>query len=486
MTETTTTTLREKFARWTQLRADSFFNLLTGLSGGEGPDGLGGALASKLAFGFAPNARLDDTTLEEMYHANWLVARVCDLVPDECLRQGFELTTEGDGDPDAVARMGAWLEAMHVRAKLAEAWAWARLYGGGALLLGVDDEREMTEPLDETTIKSFRFVTVLDRRECFPHRLYRDALRPEFGNPETFRIARVTPGGTANVEVHESRLVRFHGVRTSRRKKIANSSWGQGVVQRVWDDIRQYQGAWVAAATLLQDASQGVFAIKNLEALIAADRDDALKTRLQAMDMARSVGRSILIDAESERFERVEANILGGVPAVLDRFMSNLSAATQIPVPILFGEAPAGLNATADNTVRQFYDSLKAVQVNELQPKLQRIVTLLWRAKDGPTRGVEPPNWAIKFRPLWQATEEETADVRLKTAQADQIYLATQVLTPEEVAISRFRAEGFSPETIVDLAVRQAALAADQQPEPKPAPTPAEPQPAPASNGAPA
>lgn len=453
---------RSEFARFARARVDGWANLLTGMTGTEDP--LGIAQQTRVGYAFTANNRIADQTLEDLYHSDPIVARVCDVIPDEATRQGFEVVTDGDDDADVVADMHERLERMHVRAKLAEAWTWARLYGGGALLLGADDGRKMEEELDERNIRSLRFLTVLDRRECFAFQWHRDPLLPNFGEPELFRLARVTQGGTETAVVHASRLIRFHGVRTSRRQKMRNLSWSEGVVQRVWDAIRQYNGAWIAVCTLLQDASQGVFAIKDLAALMAEDSQDALKTRLQLMDMARSVARSILIDAENERFDRVESNVLTGLPEVLDRFMSNLSMATQIPRPILFGEAPAGLNATGDNTIRQFYDYVRSLQVNELQGKLERLIRLLWRAEDGPSGGREPPGWRIEFRPLWQATDAETADLRLKVAQADVAYIQAGVLTPEEVGVSRFRAEGWSMETVVDLTARIAAMEADKEP----------------------
>lgn len=452
----TETTMEERYLQWRKLREDSFFNLLTGLNGGEnGVDATG-----KLAFDFVPNARLFDPLLEELYHHSWLAAKICDVVPNECLRQGFEVTTEGDNDKDAIARLHARLEAMLLVSRTMEAWAWARLYGGGALLLGIDDGREMHEPLDEANIKSFKFVTALDRRECWAVRWFSDPLEPTFGEPEIFRLSRATQAGTQNAEVHVSRLVRFHGVRTSRRKRMANGSWSEGVIQRVWDDVRQYQGAWVATAALLQEASIGVMAITDLEGKIAADKQDEFKMRMQAIALAKSVARLVVIDKDGESVTRTEATVLGGVPAVIDRFMSNLSAATDIPVPILFGEAPAGLNATGDNTIRKFYDGMKTLQESELRQKLQRVIRLLFKAKDGPTAGAEPPNWTIKFKPLWQMTEKETADLRLSVAQADQIYIDKGVVTPAEVATSRFRPEGWSGETVIDLGVRAAEEAA--------------------------
>src|SRR5262249_53791467 len=73
--------------------------------------------------------------------------------------------------------------------------------------------------------------------------------------------------------------------------------------------------------------------------------------------------------------------------------------------------------------------------------------TMVFRSKTGPTKGKEPENWSIKFRPLWQLDELQQADVRLKQAQADDIYLRRGVAQPADIATSRFGGDTYSVET---------------------------------------
>lgn len=58
-------------------------------------------------------------------------------------------------------------------------------------------------------------------------------------------------------------------------------------------------------------------------------------------------------------------------------------------------------------------------------------------------------------------TPAEEVELRAKQAGIDAQYVTAQVLTPEEVAINRFRADGWSPETSIDLAARKALLDED-------------------------
>lgn len=443
------------------IRFDGWLNLLTGVGSGVG----------RTAFQFLHTPRLPDDVLEDLYYGDPYASRICRVVPEEALRRPFTVKTDAG---DLGSALAARLDDLGARAKLLEAWTWARVFGGAALFVGADDGRPPHEPLDRAAVRTVAFLTVVDKRELVPHSWVGDALSPRFGEPETYRLTRAgTGGGQADpgAVVHASRLIRFDGPLTGRRRRAQNHGWSDSELQRVWDALQQFNGAWASAASLLQDASQGVFRIKDLMSLMAGDAQGTLQQRLQLIDMSRSVAKAILIDAEGESFERVETN-LTGLPDVVDKFLLRLAGAAEIPVTILMGQAPAGLNATGDSDVRWFYDRIASAQENYLRPRAERLVRLLLAAHDGPTGGLEPKAWSVQFPPLWQPTEPEKATLRAAVAQTDVAYIQAGVLTPEEVSLSRFRPDGWSMETQVELAARHAIQAADRAAAAAPPPPP--------------
>lgn len=54
------------------------------------------------------------------------------------------------------------------------------------------------------------------------------------------------------------------------------------------------------------------------------------------------------------------------------------------------------------------------------------------------TMGIDPEEVIIQCRPLVELTEAERAELELEHAQKDKLYVDSGVLTPEEVALSRF------------------------------------------------
>src|SRR4029077_7562775 len=100
---------------------------------------------------FAADARLTDAQLEELYQSDAYAARVCHLVPQEALRQGFRVAC---GDPAAETALAARLRALDAPGALAAAWTWGRVFGGGAGLVGADDGRDPRPPLDGGSIRA--------------------------------------------------------------------------------------------------------------------------------------------------------------------------------------------------------------------------------------------------------------------------------------------------------------------------------------------
>lgn len=433
------------------VRADGWFNLLSGV----------GSSTSRAQMSFEVNATeyLGLADMENLYNFDGVAARVVDSVPEHALRQGFTVST---GEASVETALLESLTALDAVGKVRLAWTWGRCFGGGALYIGADDGRGPEEPLDESSVRAMRWLVDVDRRDIYPLTWERDPASGRFGQPETYVLNRIGGAVTDTVTVHHSRVIRFEGASPTRRRRLTLQWWGESVLQRCYQELMQARGAFAAAGDLVQQASQGVLKLKGLMDMMASDTDDLVKRRLHLMDLSRSVARSMLLDADGEDFSRVEASSLSGVAEIMDRAVNLLSAVSKIPVTVLMGQAPAGLNATGDSDIRNWYDGLQAEREQVLRPVCTRIVRLILRSREGPTGGQEPEGWRIVLPSLWQATPVEDADMRSKQATIDTQYISAGVLTPEEVAVSRFRKEGWSSDTSIDLEARAALIEADK------------------------
>jgi hypothetical protein len=475
--------LRDSFKRM-----DSWINAVTGL---------GTSRDKVVAAYFGLTTTLDDQTLEALYDDD-LAARIVDQLPEDALRQGYDVKIPTDEDATDVSAtietekaIAEALEDLSADQRLLEAWSWGRLFGGGVIYVLTDDPGAIDQELRPDQIRRIVSLVVIDKRDIFPMTWDTDPRSPTFGEPLLYQVVR-TGGqgvGAQTMLIHRSRLIIFEGVRTTWRRKALNNGWSLSVLQRVHEALRQFGISWQAVAHRMQDWSQAVFKMDGLISMIASKGKDALKERMEIVDMSRSTARAILVDAEKEEFTSNETSFTGAAD-ILGKMMLRMSAAAYMPATILFGQSPAGMDATGQSDQAIWDDRVKSAQEQTLLPRLERLVFLLLSSREGPTNGQVPDGWKIDFRPLRQMTEKEHAEIRKLTSDADSIDINAGVLTPEEVALSRYRATGYSTETKIDLELRKEVQEADRdraieaannpQPEPVPgAPAPGTPEPQP-------
>ena len=92
------------------------------------------------------------------------------------------------------------------------------------------------------------------------------------------------------------------------------------------------------------------------------------------------------------------------------------------------------------------------------------------------TNGNEPENWDFKFNSLWIETDKEVTTARKMQAQVDEIYKEIGVLSAEEIANNRFKPDGYSFDTHIDVknrpeiieALAKAAIDTAKNPMPTP------------------
>lgn len=458
-------------------RADSWANTLTGL---------GNALRDKREWTyFLSRSRMSDQLLENLYHQEDIAARIVDALPSEALRNGYYLSSEDD-DPDLASALIEYDRAHRLKfaRKLKEAAIWARLFGGAVIYLGIDDGQSEDMPVNEKAVQSIRWAQVLDRRYILPVTYYRDTDR--YGEPEIYQIQRtakptVTDGAVlqSGAKIHESRLLRLDGALTSQTRQDQNNGWSDSVLEKVHEVIRDFGSSWQAVNHLLQDAGQGVFKIRGLIETMAEGGKNALIERMQLIDMSRSVARAIALDAELEEFERAHYTFQG-LPDIMRLQMVRLAAAANMPVIVLMRQSPSGLNATGDSDIRLWYDQVKEYQTDTLQDLITRYYELVCAASD--FTGTRPDSWSVRFDRLWQMTDQEQAALEKAVAEKDKVYIDAGVVLPEEVALCRFKARGFSMDTQIDTGAREEMCEAElelarekagEAPEPPPIQAPA-------------
>ena len=391
----------------------------------------------------------------ELWRGSDMAARVIEVWPEEMLRKGFCVVTPDNKDGEE--KLKTVFAALELDTALLTAMNYMRAYGGGAILVGAfDGEPDLTMPLVPSRIKEsgVEWLTVLTPREIQPSRYYTDPRSKNHNKPSHYRLTPRTPqGGTTTIaqvqtEIHESRIIPFDGPRAD-KFYYTEYGWGDSALTRVWEVLRGYNTAWGSIFNVVSDFSLGIYKVAGLAGMLSRDSSSALTKRLQSIDFIKSVMRAIVVDKESEDYTRIGTPVTG-LSDLMDRSNERLAAAVGVPLTVLMGKSPGGLGSNGDSEIRTFYDRVAKEQKRILTPAIKKLVDIL-----APSLGIAP-NYEIKYESLWQQNDEEMARARNTQANTDVAYINAGVLYPDEVAKARFQGSGYSFETPVDFAEREA------------------------------
>lgn len=355
------------------------------------------------------------------------------------------------------------LRDIHADVMIREAMHYERAICAGALLIGANDyTTDLRKPLDLRRVRSLDYLTPIEARELTPLYWYNDPFAPRFGDVAIYQLIPQIVGSSLDgqyrngiTQVHESRLIVFPGIKTTRRNLAgAMNGFGDNVFTRIYRALRGYNSANQNAETLLADFAQAVYKIKGLAELMMRDKN-ALFDSMMNVELSRAIARAIVIDSEEE-FER-KSTSLAGYSDVLNCLTQNLCASTGYPATLLVGKSPDGMNATGSSDIRLFYDHVATGQTQRVAPPIMRLVEIeIACAGQDP----ETVNHSVEFCPLWQPTQKEVCEAQFIQAQTDEKYVTMEAASPEEVAITRFAGDQFSYAPIrVDFEARHAMTA---------------------------
>jgi phage-related protein (TIGR01555 family) len=373
-----------------------------------------------------PNGIMTDEELEDIWINDGLGTNIVKSIPDDMFREGwdYEFPDEDELDAKELADIyNTTLENIGALAKIRLGFYWARLYGGAVILIGALDGHGLDTPLMPQRMRSFEYLRVIDRSDIvFSNIQFQlDPEKSRYGLPEFYPIQFTTAeGGQMERKVHYSRIIEIHGdpipegaTRYDREQRY----WGLSVMQNVIEKLDIVGSSIGSVGHLLDEFSVGKYKLSDLADILSqADGADLIKKRVEVMDMTRSVFHSMYFDKEDD-FIRENVSF-AGVPEVLYILFMLVSSCTGIPITRLFGVSPAGMNATGESDMRNYYDKVRSKQIAEAEPILLRLLRIIsqWQNKPEPY---------VKWRPLQQLSPKEKAEVDKLEADTEQVKAST-------------------------------------------------------------
>lgn len=359
---------------------------------------------------FSPytSGNLSRGVLESMYANDWLAAKICNKPAQDATRKFIKLLDEDKKIEKELMRLG-------LRQKCTQAIQWARLFGGAGVVIVTDGDNR--EELDPAKVNKIISLDVYDRWYLYPIEYDQDPTSPTYMRPSMYQNGY---GGT----FHASRVMKFYGAPLTYQQMVNNLFWGGSLIQLYYQAVKNFQATTHDARFILSELNIGILKIPSLTAMQAGGANNPavskVQTRVNAFNKTKSNQRVAAIDKE-EDFSFVNRT-LTGLPEVMDRFQTQISAATDMGDLILFGKSVGGLADNNEGQILVYEDLVESIQHNQVAPAVDTILSCLTKGKE-----IE---W--EFKPLRQLTDAGRAEVMDKSANALQKMAETVGLTPEE------------------------------------------------------
>lgn len=355
----------------------------------------------------------DYYTLNILFRDNWIAKAIIEKPANEMLKNGFSIHSQIE--PDKIDKiMNIW-QKTKTQNKFLKCLKWARLYGGCLLIPMIENQGDLSKPLDYETIMpdSYKGCFTVDRWSGVSPsiELVDNITDPDFGQPEYYDVSDNTTGKT--FRIHHSRVIKMIGREMPYWEEIAETYWGASELEHVYTELKKRDDTSANISFLIFLANIRVFKMEGMSQMLSIGDQQAAQRVYETMKTMNHLmcnTGTLAIDKE-EDFAMHGYSFIG-INDVYESFMLDISGAAEIPVDKLFGRSPSGFNSGAE-TLQNYYDTIDEKRETYVREPLEKIVKIITMS----ALGEIPDDIEIDFNPVRRPSDLEKSDLAQKNAQ---------------------------------------------------------------------
>jgi uncharacterized protein len=361
--------------------------------------------------------------LNYLYKNEGIVQTFVDLPVDEAFRNGFILDTKDKQfNPEMIEEVQDWTEDSGLLKAYINATKWARLFGGGGLI--INDGTKLESPLKIENIKkgqniAFKDVSLWELTQF--NTTYQEwdgkadivkgfdsEKKPvnEFSKNETQYFY------WQGKKIHKSRVLKIDGKTPTPQLRPLLRGWGMSVVEKIIKPLANYYKLNDMTANYIDQAKVDIFKFTGLNEAFETDAGaTALQTKASIAGLLKGLNNGLAIDAEDDYIQKQIS--FTGIPDLKEQIRIELACSLQFPISKLFG---TGSKVWGEADDLENYNSM--VESNIRTPECRYQLKFLAEIGFLSVLGKKPSTpIRIKFRQLRVLSPLEEA--KLKSQQAD-------------------------------------------------------------------
>lgn len=344
----------------------------------------------------------------------------------ELTREWIEFTSkEDDGDSNAekIKEIEEEFKRLNVRGVIQKAAEHDALFGRGQIFLDIDRaDRKLPLVLDPRTVKQGSLKQIVPVEAVWTTPSGYNALDPVA--PDFYRPSKWFMLGQ---EVHASRLMTIVTRELPDILKPAFNFAGMSLSQLAEPYVDNWLRTRQSVSDLINNFSITALAT-SMDQVLSGDDDGAnLFARATLFTATRSNKGLMLLDKDREELTQI-ATPLSGLHELQAQSQEQMCSVSRMPATVLTGIQPSGLSATSEGEMRAWYDWIAAQQESYYRQPLEIILQVVQLSLFGKI----DPDIGINFKPLYQMTPKELADIRESNGRTAVAYIDAGVLDPSE------------------------------------------------------
>jgi len=370
--------------------------------------------------------------------------RPAEILAKEMTRKWIKLQVTGEDDKgDKLKVIEAELKRLNAQDAFRRAAEQDGFFGRAQIYLdmGNTSPEELRTPLADSVAKvgkdGLKRLVVVEPVWTYPNQYNSTKpLAADFFKPQSWFVQ--------GQQIHASRLLTIVSREVPDLLKPAYAFGGLSLSQIAKPYVDNWLRTRQSVSDLLHSFSTNGLKT-NLTGALNGGAGDSEYARMSLFNANRDNQGLLVIDKDTEEFFNVSAP-LGSLDKLQAQSQEHMAAVTGIPLVVLLGITPSGLNASSDGEVRTFYAWIEAQQEDVFRRPLERILSIIQLAKFGEI----DPEIGFRFEPLWSLDEAAAATVRKTNAETGQILITAGVIDTDEER-ARLAGEEDSPYAGLDL-----------------------------------
>lgn len=361
---------------------------------------------------------------------HWLINKACLIPARDAVRKGYTFTVN-DGTKVAPAVLDAINKAnkrFRLNRSLVEFVKMGRTFGIRIALFLVesDDPDYYVKPFNPDGVRpgSYRGISQVD-----PYWVVPELSSAGASDPSTLDFYEPLFWVINGKRYHKSHLVIFRGAEVADLLKPSYLYGGISVPQAIYERVYASERTANEAPQLALTKRAMVFYTDTAKALA---NQQAFEERLQVWAAFRDNFGVKVADKESDKVEQHDTSLADLDTVIMTQYQL-VAAAANVPATKLLGTQPKGFNSTGDYETDSYHEELESIQVNDLEPLIDRHMVCLIRSVIAPRYGIKPFGVECTWNPLNTLNTKEQADVNKVKADTDKVLIDCGAIDGDDV-----------------------------------------------------